>query len=114
MYGLAGVPLPFYNSTTLRLSLGLSPRVWSTVRRAADAQPRASVADAAAHPLSASQLREWKPDIVHVACPGMLVFAAQLYAYALSVPLVRLWRRFCAAGSLKPGALCLRLQLTAV
>jgi len=37
------------------------------------------------------QLGEWKPDIVHVACPGMLVFAAQLYAYALSVPLVRRW-----------------------
>ena len=32
VYGLAGVPLPFYNSTTLRLSPGLSPRVWATVR----------------------------------------------------------------------------------
>jgi len=37
VYGLAGVPLPFYNSTTLRLSLGLSPRVWSTVRSLARA-----------------------------------------------------------------------------
>jgi len=35
------------------------------------------------------QLRAWRPDLVHVACPGMLVFAAQLYAHALAVPLVR-------------------------
>ncbi len=34
------------------------------------------------------QLSEWRPDLIHVACPGMLVFAAQLYAYALSIPLV--------------------------
>jgi hypothetical protein len=32
VYGLAGVPLPFYNSNTLRLSPGISPRVWATVR----------------------------------------------------------------------------------
>lgn len=63
MVGLAGLPLPFYKSDTLLLSLGLSWRVYSL-------------------------LRSWRPDVIHVACPGMLVFAAQLYARALCAPLV--------------------------
>ena len=105
MYGLAGVPLPFYNSTTLRLSLGLSPRVWSTVRRFLCKRSLGRARSGHCYgpwltrlrnlpsSLRPHQLSEWKPDIVHVACPGMLVFAAQLYAYALSVPLVRIGPR---------------------
>jgi hypothetical protein len=42
--GLAGVPLPFYKSDTLLLSPGISLPVWA-------------------------KLRDWKPDLIHVACP---------------------------------------------
>jgi hypothetical protein len=42
--GLAGVPLPFYRSDTLLLSPGITPHTWAT-------------------------LRDWKPDLIHVACP---------------------------------------------
>lgn len=79
--GLAGVPLPFYKSDTLLLSLGLSWRVWAMARPPSLTPP----------PLSESppsQLRDWKPDVIHTACPGLLVFAAKLYCVALRAPLV--------------------------
>lgn len=58
-----GFPLPFYSSPTLLLSLGLSVRVlYHLITR--------------------------RPDIIHVSTPGILVFAATLYAKMLSVPLV--------------------------
>lgn len=58
-----GFPLPFYSSPTLLLSLGLSVRVlYHLVTR--------------------------RPDIIHVSTPGILVFAATMYAKLLSVPLV--------------------------
>lgn len=58
-----GVPLPFYKSATLLLGFGLSPYVLA---------------------------RLWKirPDVIHVAFPGVLVFGAILYARLLSIPLV--------------------------
>lgn len=34
------------------------------------------------------QLRSWKPDVLHVAVPGVMVFAVMLYAKLLSIPLV--------------------------
>lgn len=58
-----GFRLPHYNSPTLLLSAGLSVRVlWQLV----------------AH----------RPDVIHVSSPGMLVFAAILYAKLLAIPLV--------------------------
>ena len=59
-----GFSLPFYNSPTLLLSLGLSARVlW--------------------------RLLTHRPDVIHVSSPGFLVFAATLYAKLLSIPLAR-------------------------
>ncbi len=58
-----GFPLPFYSSPTLLLSLGLSVRVmWRLITQ--------------------------RPDIIHVSTPGILVFAATLYAKLLRIPLV--------------------------
>ncbi|KAK9819279.1 hypothetical protein WJX81_005993 [Elliptochloris bilobata] len=58
-----GFSLPFYNSPTLLLSLGLSVRVlW--------------------------RLLTHRPDVIHVSSPGFLVFAATLYAKLLAIPLV--------------------------
>lgn len=58
-----GFRLPFYQSTTLLLSLGLSVRVlWYLWRQ--------------------------RPDVIHVSTPGILCFAAVLYARLLAVPLV--------------------------
>jgi len=59
-----GFSLPFYNSPTLLLSLGLSARVlW--------------------------RLLTHRPDVIHVSSPGFLVFAATLYAKLLGIPLAR-------------------------
>lgn len=60
---MLGFPLPFYSSPTLLLSLGLSVRVLY-------------------------HLLTRRPDIIHVSTPGILVFAATLYAKMLSIPLV--------------------------
>lgn len=58
-----GFKLPFYKSTTLLLSAGLSVRVlW--------------------------YLWKQRPDVIHVSTPGILCFAAVLYARLLAVPLV--------------------------
>lgn len=58
-----GMRLPFYNSPTLLLSIGLSVRVfWNLLRM--------------------------KPDVIHVSCPGVIVFAAVLYSRLLGTPLV--------------------------
>lgn len=61
--GVHGFPLPLYASKTLRLSTGLSPFVWA-------------------------RLKEWKPDVIHCAVPGVMVFASILYSRLLDVPLV--------------------------
>jgi hypothetical protein len=56
--------MPYYQSPTLLLSLGLSVRVfWQLLRH--------------------------RPDVIHVSSPGMLVFAAILYSKLLAIPLVR-------------------------
>ena len=58
-----GFSLPFYNSPTLLLSLGLSVRVlWYLLTR--------------------------RPDVIHVSSPGLLVFSAIMYAKLLAIPLV--------------------------
>lgn len=58
-----GFRLPQYHSPTLLLSLGLSLRVlWHLVTK--------------------------RPDVIHVSTPGVMAFAAILYAKMLSVPLV--------------------------
>mmetsp|Transcript_37787 Transcript_37787/g.95457 ORF Transcript_37787/g.95457 Transcript_37787/m.95457 type:complete len:496 (+) Transcript_37787:109-1596(+) len=58
-----GMRLPFYKSPTLLLSIGLSVRVfWN--------------------------LLLMKPDVIHVSCPGVIVFAAVLYSRLLGTPLV--------------------------
>lgn len=58
-----GFNLPYYQSPTLLLSLGLSVRVlWQLLRH--------------------------RPDVIHVSSPGMLVFAAILYSKLLAIPLV--------------------------
>jgi len=58
-----GFKLPFYKSATLLLSVGLSVRVmW--------------------------YLWKQRPDVIHVSTPGILCFAAVLYARLLAVPLV--------------------------
>ena len=58
-----GFSLPFYRSPTLLLSLGLSVRVLYF-------------------------LITQRPDVIHVSSPGLLVFAATLYAKLLAIPLV--------------------------
>ncbi len=58
-----GFKLPFYSSPTLLLSLGLSVRVLY-------------------------HLVTSRPSIIHVSSPGLLVFAATLYAKLLRIPLV--------------------------
>ncbi|KAI8474795.1 MAG: UDP-Glycosyltransferase/glycogen phosphorylase [Monoraphidium minutum] len=58
-----GMKLPFYKSATLLLSTGISLRVlWHLWRQ--------------------------RPDVIHVSTPGILCFAAVLYARLLAVPLV--------------------------
>lgn len=58
-----GFRMPYYQSPTLLLSLGLSVRVlWQLLRH--------------------------RPDVIHVSSPGMLVFAAILYSKLLAIPLV--------------------------
>ena len=58
-----GFKLPFYKSSTLLLSLGLSIRVfWHLIMT--------------------------RPDVIHVSSPGILVFAGILYAKLLDLPLV--------------------------
>ncbi|GAX82120.1 hypothetical protein CEUSTIGMA_g9548.t1 [Chlamydomonas eustigma] len=58
-----GFKLPFYSSPTLLLSLGLSVRVLY-------------------------HLVTSRPQIIHVSSPGLLVFAATMYAKLLRIPLV--------------------------
>eukprot|EP00775_Hariotina_reticulata_P006991 gene6991-7205_t len=58
-----GFKLPFYKSATLLLSLGLSIRVLY-------------------------YLFKQRPQVIHVSTPGVMCFAAVLYARLLSVPLV--------------------------
>ena len=60
---MLGFSLPFYRSPTLLLSLGLSVRVLYF-------------------------LITQRPDVIHVSSPGLLVFAATLYAKLLAIPLV--------------------------
>ncbi|KAK9823296.1 hypothetical protein WJX72_001700 [[Myrmecia] bisecta] len=61
--GVLGFRLPFYKSPTLLLSLGLSIRVfWHLIMS--------------------------RPDVIHVSSPGLIVFAAILYAKMLDLPLV--------------------------
>jgi sulfoquinovosyltransferase len=61
--GVLGFNLPQYRSPTLLLSLGLSVRVlWHLIMT--------------------------RPDVIHVSSPGLLVFAAILYAKLLDLPLV--------------------------
>ena len=60
---MLGFKLPFYKSSTLLLSLGLSIRVfWHLIMT--------------------------RPDVIHVSSPGVLVFAGILYAKLLDLPLV--------------------------
>lgn len=60
---MLGMKLPFYKSATLLLSTGLSVRVmW--------------------------YLWKQRPDVIHVSTPGILCFAAVLYARLFAVPLV--------------------------
>lgn len=61
--GVLGFRMPFYDSATLLLSLGLSIRVLWTLWRQ-------------------------RPDVIHVSTPGVLVFAAVLYSRLFRVPLV--------------------------
>ena len=63
-----GFSLPFYRSPTLLLSLGLSVRVLY-------------------------YLITQRPDVIHVSSPGLLVFAATLYAKLLAIPLVVSFQR---------------------
>ncbi len=63
MVNVLGFSLPFYRSPTLLLSLGLSVRVLY-------------------------YLITQRPDVIHVSSPGLLVFAATLYAKLLAIPLV--------------------------
>jgi sulfoquinovosyltransferase len=58
-----GFKLPFYKSATLLLSLGLSLRVLY-------------------------YLFKQRPQVIHVSTPGIMCFAAVLYARLLAVPLV--------------------------
>lgn len=58
-----GFKLPFYKSATLLLSLGLSIRVLY-------------------------YLFKQRPQVIHVSTPGIMCFAAVLYARLLAVPLV--------------------------
>lgn len=58
-----GFKLPFYKSATLLLSLGLSVRVLY-------------------------YLFKQRPQVIHVSTPGIMCFAAVLYARLLAVPLV--------------------------
>ena len=58
-----GLKLPFYKSPTLLLSIGLSIRVLY-------------------------HLIVMRPDVIHVSCPGVIVFAAVLYSRILGLPLV--------------------------
>jgi len=63
VHKVLGFPLPLYNSPTLLLSLGVSLRVLA-------------------------RLVARRPDVIHVSAPGMMVFAAILYARILRIPLV--------------------------
>lgn len=63
MVNVLGIQLPFYKAPTLLLGFGLSVRVlWHLIAS--------------------------KPQIIHVASPGLLVFGAILYAKALKIPLL--------------------------
>ncbi|KAF5840931.1 hypothetical protein DUNSADRAFT_15132 [Dunaliella salina] len=63
VFSVLGFKLPFYSSPTLLLSPALSVRVlW--------------------------HLCQVRPDVIHVSTPGLMVFAATLYAKALRIPLV--------------------------
>jgi len=68
---MLGFPLPFYKSDTLRLSLGLSWDVFTRVRAAASCAPSQVSRSPPSAPLP-PQLREWRPDVLHVACPARL------------------------------------------
>lgn len=35
------------------------------------------------------EVRDFKPDLIHVSAPGVMVFAARLYAWLLKLPLVK-------------------------
>jgi sulfoquinovosyltransferase len=58
-----GFKLPFYSSPTLLLSPAISIRVLF-------------------------YLWDLRPDVIHVSTPGLMVFAATLYAKMLRIPLV--------------------------
>lgn len=108
---MLGFPLPFYRSDTLRLSTAFSPFVYAKVR--SWSEPGAALVEAEwtarivrladlcwdrdcdlIHPRPnvainlVSQLRSWKPDVLHVAVPGCMVFAVITYAKLLQLPLV--------------------------
>ena len=75
-----GFSLPFYKSPTLLLSLGLSVRVLY-------------------------YLITQRPDVIHVSSPGLLVFAATLYAKLLAIPLVvSLQKGHCSALAQHPDS----------
>lgn len=60
---VSGFPLPFYPSDTLRLSPGIDAGLWSS-------------------------LEAFKPDVLHVSSPGLMVFAGIALANFLALPLV--------------------------
>jgi sulfoquinovosyltransferase len=83
--GLRGFVLPFYGTDTLLLSFGFSPTVWR-------------------------ELKENKPDLVHCAVPGGMIFGAMTVCKALDIPLVESYHthiphyipRYTWSGLVKP------------
>ena len=83
--GLRGFVLPFYGTDTLLCSFGLDGRVWR-------------------------EFKENKPDLVHCAVPGGMIFGAMTYCKAMDIPLVESYHthiphyipRYTWAGLVKP------------
>ena len=83
--GLRGFVLPFYGTDTLLLSFGLDGRIWK-------------------------EFKENKPDLVHCAVPGGMVFGAMAYCKLMDIPLVQSYHthiphyipRYTWAGLVKP------------
>ena len=83
--GLRGFVLPFYGTDTLLCSFGFDGRVWK-------------------------EFKENKPDLVHCAVPGGMIFGAMSYCKALNIPLVESYHthiphyipRYTWAGFVKP------------
>jgi hypothetical protein len=72
-----GFKLPFYSSPTLLLSPALSLRVLFS-------------------------LWSLRPDVIHVSTPGLMVFAATLYAKMLQIPLVMSYHTHIPGAALGP------------